>query len=176
MRRLLVLFGITMALAVALPDSTQAVDLITNNRTITTAVIVEDKGILVLGGLIQEDLREKEERVPLLGSIPLIGALFRSTSMQKVKTNLMFFVKPTILRDDAQAAFETNAKYNYIRDLQLTREKDQVLPTWEAKRMPPPALPEDPESQSLIGPPAIDLRNLTPEDSTGQSTEGSSED
>ncbi len=87
-------------------ESTQAVDLITNNRAINTTVIVEDGGILVLGGLIQEDLREKEQRVPLLGSIPLLGALFRSTSTQKVKTNLMFFIRPTILRDEEQTAFE----------------------------------------------------------------------
>ena len=109
-------------------DSTQAVDLITNNRNITTSVIVEDRGILVLGGLIQEDMREKEQRVPFLGSIPLIGALFRSTTTQKIKTNLMFFIKPTILRNEAQATFETNAKYNYIRDMQLTDESTQKNP------------------------------------------------
>ena len=145
-------------------DSTQAVDLITNNRSINTAVIVEDAGILVLGGLIQEDQREKVERVPFLGSIPLIGALFRSTSTQTVKTNLMFFVKPTILRDDVQAAFETNAKYNYIRDLQLYRERDQVLPNWDQNRPAPPVVPElpAPAIQDENGIPTIDLRNLKP--------------
>jgi general secretion pathway protein D len=115
-------------------ESTQAVDLITNNRNINTAVIVEDRGILVLGGLIQEDLREKEQRVPLLGSIPLIGALFRSTSTQRVKTNLMFFIKPTILRDDKQVAYETNSKYNLIRGLQMEQESSvKLLPTLEAE-------------------------------------------
>jgi general secretion pathway protein D len=91
----------------SLSESTQAVDLITSNRNINTAVIVEDRGILVLGGLIREDLLEKEERVPLLGSIPLLGALFRSTTSQKMKVNLMFFIRPTILRDDVQAAFDS---------------------------------------------------------------------
>ncbi len=144
-------------------DSTQAVDLITNNRNITTTVIVEDKGILVLGGLIQEELREKEQRVPLLGSIPLLGALFRSTSTQKIKTNLMFFIRPTILRDDAQAAFETNAKYNYIREIQLSDTSSQkVLPFIQS---PKGAIPEL-ETKMIPaddGIPAIDLR-LPPAD------------
>ncbi len=137
-------------------ESTQAVDLITSNRTISTTVIVEDGGILVLGGLIQEDLREKEQRVPILGSIPIIGALFRATSIQKVKTNLMLFIKPTILRDDRQASFETNAKYNMIRGMQLSRDLDDVpLMPGETR----PILPElgSPES-------AIDLRKLKSDD------------
>jgi len=138
-------------------DSTQAVDLITNNRNITTTVIVEDRGILVLGGLIQEEMREKEQRVPLLGSIPLLGALFRSTTTQKVKTNLMFFIKPTILRDSMQATFETNAKYNYIRDLQLTDESTQkILPSLNQT---PAVMPE----LSTEDPSVIDLRNLKPQ-------------
>jgi general secretion pathway protein D len=137
-------------------ESTQAVDLITNNRNINTSVIVDDGGILVLGGLIQEEMRDKEQRVPLLGSIPLLGALFRSTSTAKVKTNLMFFIRPTILRDGAQAAFETNSKYNYIRDLQMTREPDNVLPAWEAMQPAPPVIPEiSPEREQA---PVIDLR------------------
>jgi general secretion pathway protein D len=141
-------------------DSTQAVDLITNNRNINTTVIVEDQAILVLGGLIQEELREKEQRVPFLGSIPVIGALFRSTSTQKIKTNLMFFIKPTILRDDVQASFETNAKYNYIRDIQLSDQSTQkILPFIQSPQGAIPALETDDV-------PTIDLREL-PEDGTG---------
>jgi general secretion pathway protein D len=143
-------------------ESTQAVDLITNNRTITTSVIVDDRGILVLGGLIQEELREKEQRVPLLGSIPLIGALFRSTSVQKVKTNLMFFIRPTILRDGTQAAFETGAKYNYIRDLQLRDEPDLVLPAWQEQRSTPFAMPDLMPQEGSV----IDLREQDSDDST----------
>lgn len=140
-------------------ESTQAVDLITNNRTINTTVIVEDGGILVLGGLIQEELREKEQRVPLLGSIPLIGALFRSTSTQKIKTNLMFFIRPTILRDSTQATFETNQKYNYIRGLQLSQKSSlKLLPSLSPT---PPAIPE---VTSETEPVVIDLRNLKPQE------------
>ena len=95
-----------------------AVDLVTNQRIIETTVIVEDGGILVLGGLIEDVLRESEQRVPILGSIPFLGALFRSRTTDKVKTNLMIFIRPTILRNKEQMSYETNAKYNYIRDLQ----------------------------------------------------------
>jgi general secretion pathway protein D len=148
-------------------ESTQAVDLITNNRNITTSVIVDDRGILVLGGLIQEELREKEQKVPLLGSIPLLGALFRSTSVAKVKTNLMFFIRPTILRDGRQAAFETGAKYNYIRDLQQLREPDKILPTWQEKQDTPFAMPDlMPQDES-----AIDMREPNSDDSTDSTEE-----
>lgn len=144
-------------------DSTQAVDLITNNRNINTSVIVEDQAILVLGGLIQEDLREKEQRVPFLGRIPVIGALFRSTSTQKVKTNLMFFIKPTILRDSVQATFETNAKYNYIRDIQLSDQSTQkILPFIQS---PEGAIPELETNDPV---PAIDLRQTTPDRADGE--------
>ncbi len=144
-------------------DSTQAVDLITSNRNINTAVIVEDGGILVLGGLIQDQLVQSEQRVPILGSIPLLGALFRSTSAQKTKTNLMFFIRPTILRDDQQAAFATNAKYNFMRELQLGSGPDRVLPGWQIRQDAPELLPWNPQpADELEEPPAIDLRPLAP--------------
>lgn len=95
-----------------------AVDLITNERIIETTVIVDDGQILVLGGLLEDALRESNQRVPILGSIPLLGALFRSQKTDSVKTNLMVFIRPKILRDTMQSAFETNAKYNAIRQAQ----------------------------------------------------------
>ncbi|MDH4107493.1 MAG: type II secretion system secretin GspD [Gammaproteobacteria bacterium] len=95
-----------------------AVDLITNERTIETTVIVEDGEIIVLGGLLEDQLRESDQRVPVLGSIPVIGALFRARKTDKIKTNLMVFIRPKILRDNVATSIETNAKYNYIRDVQ----------------------------------------------------------
>jgi len=94
-----------------------AVDLITNERTIETTVIIDDGQILVLGGLLEDQLRESDQRVPILGSIPIIGALFRSRKTDKIKTNLMVFIRAKILRNSAQTAIETNAKYNYMRDV-----------------------------------------------------------
>lgn len=95
-----------------------AVDLITNQRIIETTVIVDDGEILVLGGLLEDVLRESDQRVPVLGRIPLLGNLFRSRKTDKIKTNLLVFIRPKILRDSAATSFETNAKYNYIRDIQ----------------------------------------------------------
>jgi general secretion pathway protein D len=99
-------------------SSAGAADLITNQRTIETTVIVEDGGILVLGGLIEDTLRESDQRVPILGSIPILGNLFRNRSTDLVKTNLMVFIRPKILRSSSQTAYETNSKYRLIRDAQ----------------------------------------------------------
>ncbi|NOR52167.1 MAG: type II secretion system protein GspD, partial [Gammaproteobacteria bacterium] len=91
----------------------------TRKRSIKTTVLVDDGGILVLGGLIEDTVTEAESKVPLLGDIPLLGALFRSTSSTNSKQNLMVFIRPSILRDGADAAYLTNEKYNYLRSQQL---------------------------------------------------------
>ena len=116
-----------------------AVDLVTDQRSITTSVFVDDGNILVLGGLIDDQLREVERRVPVLGRIPGLGTLFRSQSTEFDKTNLMVFIRPTIMRDSAQAAFQTDAKYRYIRDLQLQQGERNVQLMGDAQR---PTLPE----------------------------------
>ncbi len=103
-----------------------AVDLITNTRTIDTTVIVNDGEILVLGGLLEDTLRESDQRVPVLGKIPLLGNLFRSRKTDKVKTNLLVFIRPKILRDAEAAALETNAKYNYIREIQIGNQGTDI--------------------------------------------------
>ena len=116
-----------------------AVDLITNQRTIETTVIVDDGQILVLGGLLEDALRESEQRVPILGSIPLIGTLFRVRKTDKIKTNLMIFIRATILRDSTQTALETNAKYNLIRDFQQAQQDRgvQLMPNEQRPMLPP---------------------------------------
>ena len=110
-------------------------DLITNKRSITTKVLVEDGGIIVLGGLISDQVRESKQQVPFLGSIPLLGELFKTRDISKIKTNLMVFIRPRILRDGVDAAIETNAKYNYIRDQQLNYKKGKV-PLMPGERQP----------------------------------------
>jgi general secretion pathway protein D len=114
-------------------------DLITNKRTITTKVLVEDGGIIVLGGLISDEVRESKSQVPFLGSIPVLGELFKTRSVDKVKTNLMVFIRPRILRDGVDAAIETNAKYNYIRDQQLNYNNGRVtlMPGERQPTLPP---------------------------------------
>ena len=107
-------------------DSQLGVDLITNKRSIKTNVIVEDGQAVVLGGLIQDELRETEQRVPGLGDIPILGWLFRSSRTTKVKTNLMVFIHPVILKDAAISANHTAEKYNYIRAKQMDMRDDGI--------------------------------------------------
>ena len=141
-----------------------AVDLVTNKRTISTTVLVEDGGLIVLGGLITDEAQESESRVPILGSIPIIGELFKTRSGSKDKRNLMVFIRPTILRDGAKAAFETNAKYNVLREQQLARKNGKVnlLPGERQPLLPP--IEElskyaDPTAGSQAPSPATDLSN-----------------
>lgn len=133
-------------------SSAGAVDLITNQRVIETTVIVDDGSIVVLGGLIDDVLRESDQRVPILGSIPILGNLFRARKTQLVKTNLMVFIRPKILRDADQSYMETNEKYNYIRDLQLGVQGESVslMPGATRPILPPidlrvPPTPEESE-------------------------------
>jgi general secretion pathway protein D len=103
-----------------------ASDLVTNKRSIKTNVMVDNGQVVVLGGLIEENVRESEQKVPLLGDIPLLGALFRSNTGDVEKTNLMVFIHPVILRDAAVTDIYTNNKYNYMRSLQLGQDEDGV--------------------------------------------------
>ncbi len=119
-----------------------AVDLITNERIIETTVIVEDGETLVLGGLLEDTLRESEQRVPILGSIPLLGALFRVQKSDVVKTNLMVFIRPTILRDTAQSRFETNTKYNQISEA-LEGNRIKLMPGQQRPSLPPLEAPDN---------------------------------
>jgi general secretion pathway protein D len=116
-----------------------AVDLITNKRTISTTVLVEDGGMIVLGGLITDSANEGEARVPILGSIPILGELFKTRNGSKEKRNLMVFIRPTILRDGVAAAITTNAKYNVLREQQLQRKRGRVnlLPGERQPLLPP---------------------------------------
>src|SRR5207302_1441434 len=82
--------------------------------TITNTVLIEDGGVVVLGGLIEDNSVKGEQRVPYLGNIPLIGLLFKTRNATSTKNNLILFIRPKILRDPAQAAFETDLKYNYM--------------------------------------------------------------
>ena len=97
---------------------TEEIGIATRKRSIKTSVLVDDGGILVLGGLIQEEVSDSESKVPLLGDIPIIGFLFRSQNTTKTKANLMVFLRPSILRDSKDAAFVTNEKYTYLRGIE----------------------------------------------------------
>jgi general secretion pathway protein D len=116
-----------------------AVDLITNQRSITQKVLIEDGEILVLGGLVSDDLIQSEQKVPLLGSLPLLGHLFRSQSATTEKRTLMVFLRPVILRDATQAGMETNAKYQLMQGAQHgAAERDSQFLN---KNVPRPVIP-----------------------------------
>jgi general secretion pathway protein D len=147
----------------SLAASTVGADLITNKREITTRVLVDDDQMLVLGGLIEDALRESEQKVPGLGDIPALGWLFKYKKLEKVKTNLMVFIKPTILHNNIDASEHTAQKYKFMRDKQVAiREKGvdffkdneaPILPGME----PIPALPpayQQPGISAIEAPPA----------------------
>lgn len=118
--------------------------LITNKRSIENQVMVDDGQTIVLGGLLEDNVTEGASRVPILGSIPIIGNLFKARNSKKTKTNLLVFIKPTILRNGVQASFETSSKYNFIRDLQLERNDGKVSLQPGEKQPLLPALKDQP--------------------------------
>lgn len=117
-----------------IPDSETANGPATSKRTIKTTVQVEDGKMLVLGGLIDDQVQEVDQRVPGLGDIPGLGALFQYKKSVKTKRNLMIFLKPTILRDSLQSTLLTSEKYNYIRvqEMKAREEMDSLLSSSEA--------------------------------------------
>lgn len=118
-----------------------ASDVITNERKIESKVLADNGQTIVLGGLIKDDVQQGVQKVPLLGDIPVIGRLFRSSSSKRLKTNLMVFLRPVIVREGRQLTGATGEKYRYIRNEQLnTRERGvdflnkrelPLLPEWE---------------------------------------------
>jgi len=108
---------------------------ITDERKIDTQILVSDGQTVVLGGLIKDEVQVSSSRVPLLGSIPVLGKLFRNDSSSKVKTNLLVFIRATVIRDDKTLEGATAEKYKLIRDAELeARRKGSksvpVLPEW----------------------------------------------
>jgi general secretion pathway protein D len=121
------------------PPVTGAVDLVTNKREVTTSVLVEDNSLLVLGGLIDNQVKDNVQKVPLLGDIPVLGNLFRYRSNETTKSDLMVFMHPRILRDAASESSVSNEKYNYLRTEQL-QMRQQNWPITPSPRRP--LLPE----------------------------------
>jgi general secretion pathway protein D len=125
-----------------------AVDLITNKRSIKSTILADDGQVIVLGGLIQDDVTKSNSKVPLLGDLPLIGGLFRSTRDTHVKRNLMVFLRPTVVRDGAGLAALSGKKYSDIRVIES-----------ETADQRPSILPNNPRQLfDGQGEPAVDLR------------------
>ena len=99
--------------------SEAAADLITNIRTIDTTILVENEEVIILGGLIRDKETQAESRVPLLGSIPGLGALFRSRTKNIEKQNLLVFLRPTVLTSGADVAAASERKFNRIFEVEI---------------------------------------------------------
>ena len=134
-----------------------ASDVITNERKIETKVMAQDGDIVVLGGLVKDDIQDSRQGVPVLSGIPIIGRLFRNDVVSVTKSNLLVFIRSTIIRDDEDLRGATAEKYRYIRDQQRQR-RDQglmflddnvipVLPTWEDRVRSLPDVAEEPIDQ-----------------------------
>ena len=140
-----------------LPGTT---DISTNKRAIKTTVLVQNGGIVVLGGLISDTVNEGESRIPLLGKIPIIGALFRSRNGSHEKKELLVFIQPKILRNQQQLESTSRTQYQHIRHQQeamhrgkvtlLPGERQPVIPQMKPAPAPAPA----PQSAAPVAPPA----------------------
>lgn len=139
---------------------------VTNKRTIETQILAENGQVVVLGGLIKDDVKATEMRVPILGSIPVLGHLFRSQTSSTQKTNMLVFIRATIVEDNKMMVGATAEKYAAIRDIQLEQRRKSglllnsrqipVLPEWVgAEEMLEPAKESDgPEIEGEV----LDLR------------------
>jgi general secretion pathway protein D len=112
----------------AAPAGVSSSDLITNKRSVKSTILANDGQIIVLGGLIKDNLKVQVSKVPLLGDIPWLGKLFRSTKEVTEKTNLMVFLRPTLLRDTAKAEQVSQGKYRNLRSLPMGEGKGSALP------------------------------------------------
>jgi general secretion pathway protein D len=101
--------------SIAGPVSSDNSDLILNKREVETTLTVDDGQIAIIGGLLSDDERRTIEKIPLLGDIPAIGQLFRSKAKQRTKTNLMIFIRPTVLRTPEDTQRITSQRYGYLR-------------------------------------------------------------
>jgi general secretion pathway protein D len=134
-----------------LPSASTAVNPTTSKREISTDVLIEDGGIIVIGGLIENQYNHSDTRVPGLGSIPFIGELFKDHSASQTKTNLMVFIRPQIMHDGTEMSMETNSKYNFIREEQravgkTNRGEIPLLPGVKSPVLPPIPPPPPPGS------------------------------
>ena len=125
--------------SVSLTTVSKSTDLITDKRSIESTVLVDDGQIVVLGGLIKDDVSNNRDKVPVLGDIPLLGALFKYDTRRRVKTNLMVFLRPYVLRDSDASKQVTSERYDFIRNEQ---QGTQIPNNLLLQNMAVPVLPE----------------------------------
>jgi len=132
-------------------DTTNPAGIIINKRSLDSTVLIDDGQIIVLGGLIQDSQTNNTQKIPFLGDIPIAGALFRYDTRAKSKTNLMVFLRPTIVRNSAMGGAVSSDRYDYIIGEQKSIRTDPstippILPNLQDPRLPPVPLPSSPSN------------------------------
>ena len=147
--------------SIAGPVTSNSSDLILNKREIQTTMTVDDGQIMAIGGLLDDNERRTLEKVPLLGDIPVLGELFRSRSRSRGKTNLMVFIRPTIMRSAADAQALAERRYGYIRTQQLLANPDaeptidELMRDYMGAPPPIPSTAPAPGAASAAPPPVV---------------------
>ena len=120
-------------------DSSNSAGIITNKRSIDTNVLVDDGQIIVLGGLIDDTKQDGVTKVPGLGDIPILGNLFKYQKRSRKKTNLMVFLRPTVIRNNEQSMNLSSDRYDYIRNAEIAAQPESklTLPNMGAPLLPP---------------------------------------
>ncbi len=133
--------------------SQAAAGLVTNKRAMDTSVLLDDGQIMVLGGLLEDSVVNGRDAVPVLGSIPVLGALFRYDTRERVKTNLMVFLRPYVVRDSAGGQGLTQSRYNFMRRAQSRVQPagNPLLPDMTAPVLPPAGVPVAGDPYDLRG-------------------------
>jgi general secretion pathway protein D len=151
--------GGTVRLQIYIEDSsvssgTSGTDLILNKRSFETSVIVNDGNFVVISGMIQDQVNENQYKVPVLGDIPWIGALFRYDTREHIKTQTMVFLRPKVIRDETASREVVADRYEYIRNELIKSEPDHnlVLRDMALERLPP--LPANPGAGGAAVPPS----------------------
>jgi general secretion pathway protein D len=123
----------------SIQPTSNASDIITNKRSIETNVLVNDGEIIVLGGLLEDTVNDSEEKVPGLGDIPVVGNLFKYRSRSRTKTNLMVFLRPTVIRTNEQSVNVAGDRYDLMRHIEIdaTPAPSWILPDTGTPVMPP---------------------------------------
>lgn len=145
--------------SIAGPVSGRSADLILNKREIETVITVDDGEIVGIGGLLDDNERRTIEKIPFLGDLPAIGNLFKSRSRSRAKTNLMVFIRPTILRSPEDARSMTERRYGYIRGMQYRQNPDEEPSIDELVREYMGMVPPDP---APAPPPPLDPATYAP--------------
>jgi general secretion pathway protein D len=127
-------------------SNTNAAGVITNKRAVSSTVLVDDGQIVVIGGLIQDEVSDGEQKVPVLGEVPVLGGLFSYKSRSHRKTNLMIFLRPSLVRDSQRADVFSGERYDYILGEQRKARPahDAILPDMDSPVLPPRPIPVPP--------------------------------